>query len=162
MDEAHLSKFSMHPRSNKMYHDLRPLYWWTRIKKNDCRVIQNGKDTSHDGCSLRIISQCGEVQPALPHLHPLPLALVLICILPLPLLVLGAILGVMSSAATSETSVVTGLTVLLLWLVVSLLNWGLRAVECLLLLWPDHPSPLLLLRSPTLSVGHNPEALRLS
>jgi hypothetical protein len=26
MDEAHLSKFSMHPDSNKMYHDLRSLY----------------------------------------------------------------------------------------------------------------------------------------
>jgi hypothetical protein len=77
-------------------------------------IIQNGKDTSHDGCSLWNISHGGEVQPALPHLHLLPLALVLIGILPLPLLVLGAILGVVSSAATSETSVVIGLTVLLL------------------------------------------------
>jgi hypothetical protein len=68
-----------------------------------------------------------------------------------------------SSAATSETSVVIGLTVLLLWLVVVPLNWGLRAVGCLLLLlWSDHPSSLLLLRSPILSVRHNPEALRLS
>jgi hypothetical protein len=25
LDETHLSKFSMHPRSNKMYHDLRSL-----------------------------------------------------------------------------------------------------------------------------------------
>jgi hypothetical protein len=32
LDEAHLSKFSMHPGSNKMYHDLRSLYWWTRMK----------------------------------------------------------------------------------------------------------------------------------
>jgi hypothetical protein len=38
--------------------------------------------------------------------------LVLIGILPLPLLVLGAILGVVSSATTSETPVVVGLTVL--------------------------------------------------
>jgi hypothetical protein len=41
----------------------------------------------------------------------MPLALVLIGILPLPLLVLGAILSVVSSAATSETSVVIGLTI---------------------------------------------------
>jgi hypothetical protein len=69
----------------------------------------------------------------------------------------------MSSAATSETHVVIALTVLLLWLVVVPLNWGLRAVGCLLLLlWSDHPSPLLLLGSSALSVGHNPEALRLS
>jgi hypothetical protein len=33
LDEAHLSKFSMHPGSNKMYHDLRYLYWWTRMKR---------------------------------------------------------------------------------------------------------------------------------
>jgi hypothetical protein len=135
----------------------------TRIKKNDCRVIQNRKDTSHDGCSLRDISQCGEVQPTLPYLHPLPLALVLICILPLPLLVLGAILSIVFGAATNKTTIVIALAVLLLWLVVVPLNWGLRAVGCLLLLLrSDHPSSLLLLRSSALSVGHNPEALRLS
>jgi hypothetical protein len=33
LDEAHLSKFSMHLGSNKMYHDLRSLYWWTRMKR---------------------------------------------------------------------------------------------------------------------------------
>jgi hypothetical protein len=32
LDVAHLSKFSMHPGSTKMYHDLKPLYWWTRMK----------------------------------------------------------------------------------------------------------------------------------
>jgi hypothetical protein len=25
LDEAHLSKFSMHPESTKMYHDMKPL-----------------------------------------------------------------------------------------------------------------------------------------
>jgi hypothetical protein len=92
-----------------------------------------------------------------------PLALVLIGILSLPLLIPGAILGIVSSVTTSETSVVIGLTVLLLGLIVPL-NWGLRAVRCLLLLllWSDHPTSLLLLRSPVLSVRYNPEALRLS
>jgi hypothetical protein len=67
----------------------------------------------------------------------------------------------MSSVITSETPVIIALAVLLLLNVVPL-SWGLRAVGCLLLLlWPDHPSPLLLLRSSVLSVGHNPEALRL-
>jgi hypothetical protein len=52
---------------------------------------------------------------------------------------------------------------LLLWLIVVPLNWGLRAVGCLLLLlWSDHPTSLLLLGSPILSVRYNPEALRLS
>jgi hypothetical protein len=96
-------------------------------------------------------------------LHLLPLALVLSGILSLSLLIPGAILGIVSSVTTSETSVVIGLTILLLWLIVVPLNWGLRAVGCLLLLlWSDHPTSLLLLRSPVLSVRYNSEALRLS
>jgi uncharacterized membrane protein YgaE (UPF0421/DUF939 family) len=97
-------------------------------------------------------------------LHLLPLALVLIGILSLPLLISGAIFGIVSSVTTSETHVVIGLTVLLLWLIVVPLHWELRVVGCLLLLllWPDHPTSLLLLRSPVLSVRYNPEALRLS
>jgi hypothetical protein len=39
LDEAHLSKFSMHPKSNKMYHDLRSLYWWTRMKREIAKYI---------------------------------------------------------------------------------------------------------------------------
>jgi hypothetical protein len=69
----------------------------------------------------------------------------------------------MSGVTTSETPVVIGLTVLLLlWLIVPL-NWKLGAVGCLLLLlWLDHPTFLLLLGSPILSVRHDPEALWLS
>jgi hypothetical protein len=94
-------------------------------------------------------------------LHLLSLALILINILPLPLLVLGAILGIMSGVATCETSVVISLTMLLLLIVP--LSRKLGAVGCLLLLlWSDHPSPLLLLRPPVLSVRHNPEVLWLS
>jgi hypothetical protein len=33
MDEAHLSKLSIHPESSKMYQELRPRYWWTKMKK---------------------------------------------------------------------------------------------------------------------------------
>jgi hypothetical protein len=39
LDEAHLCKFSMHPRSNKMYHDLRSLYWWTRMKREIAKYV---------------------------------------------------------------------------------------------------------------------------
>jgi hypothetical protein len=39
LDEAHLSKFSMHPGSNKMYHDLRFLYWWTKMKREIATYI---------------------------------------------------------------------------------------------------------------------------
>jgi hypothetical protein len=97
-------------------------------------------------------------------LHLLPLALVLVGILSLPLLVPGAILGIVSSVTTSKTPVVIGLMVLLLlWLIIVPLNWELRSVGCLLLLlWSDHPTSLLLLRSPVLSVRYNSKALRLS
>jgi hypothetical protein len=39
LDEAHLSKFSMHPRSNKMYHDLKPLYGWNRMKREIAKYV---------------------------------------------------------------------------------------------------------------------------
>jgi hypothetical protein len=66
----------------------------------------------------------------------------------------------MSGVAARETPIVICLAILLLLLIVSL-SWKLCAVGCLLLLllWSDHPSPLLLLGSPVLSVRHNPEAL---
>ncbi|GJT68304.1 putative reverse transcriptase domain-containing protein [Tanacetum coccineum] len=30
--ESHKSKYSIHPKSKKMYHDLNKLYWWPNIK----------------------------------------------------------------------------------------------------------------------------------
>ncbi|GJR05666.1 putative reverse transcriptase domain-containing protein [Tanacetum coccineum] len=34
MDEAHKSKYSVHPGAHKMYYDLRDLYWWSRMKRD--------------------------------------------------------------------------------------------------------------------------------
>ncbi|GJQ96176.1 putative reverse transcriptase domain-containing protein [Tanacetum coccineum] len=34
MDEAHKSKYSVHPGADKMYYDLRDRYWWLRMKKD--------------------------------------------------------------------------------------------------------------------------------
>jgi hypothetical protein len=31
LDEAHLSRYSIHPESTKMYHDLKQHYWWTKM-----------------------------------------------------------------------------------------------------------------------------------
>jgi hypothetical protein len=31
-DEAHLSKFSIHPGSTKMYQDLKKNFWWSNMK----------------------------------------------------------------------------------------------------------------------------------
>ncbi|GJZ21172.1 putative reverse transcriptase domain-containing protein [Tanacetum coccineum] len=34
MHESHKSKYSIHPGSDKMYHDLKKLYWWPNMKAN--------------------------------------------------------------------------------------------------------------------------------
>ena len=34
MNEAHTAPYTMHPRSTKMYQDLKPFYWWPTIKKD--------------------------------------------------------------------------------------------------------------------------------
>ncbi|GKB50454.1 putative reverse transcriptase domain-containing protein [Tanacetum coccineum] len=34
MDEAHRSKYYVHPRADKMYHDLRDMYWWPGMKRD--------------------------------------------------------------------------------------------------------------------------------
>nr|GEX68779.1 hypothetical protein [Tanacetum cinerariifolium] len=33
-DEAHKSKYSVHPGADKMYYDLRDMYWWPGMKKD--------------------------------------------------------------------------------------------------------------------------------
>ena len=39
LDEAHNSKLSIHPGSNKIYHDLRHLYWWSNMKQDITKYI---------------------------------------------------------------------------------------------------------------------------
>jgi hypothetical protein len=39
LDEAHLSRYSIHPRSTKMYHDLKQYYWWTKMKIEIARYV---------------------------------------------------------------------------------------------------------------------------
>jgi hypothetical protein len=52
IDKAHLSKFSMHPGSTKMYQDLKQNFWWTRMRReiakyvSECDICQRVK-TSH-------------------------------------------------------------------------------------------------------------------
>ncbi|GJY78564.1 putative reverse transcriptase domain-containing protein [Tanacetum coccineum] len=33
-ERLHGSKYSVHPRADKMYHDLRDMYWWPRMKRD--------------------------------------------------------------------------------------------------------------------------------
>ncbi|KAD5960603.1 hypothetical protein E3N88_12075 [Mikania micrantha] len=39
MDEAHNSRYSVHPGSDKMYHDLKALYWWPHMKADIAKYV---------------------------------------------------------------------------------------------------------------------------
>jgi hypothetical protein len=39
LDEVHTSRYSIHPGSTKMYHDLRQQFWWTRMKREIARYV---------------------------------------------------------------------------------------------------------------------------
>ncbi|GKC75270.1 putative reverse transcriptase domain-containing protein [Tanacetum coccineum] len=39
MDEAHKSKYSVHPGADKMYYDLRDRYWWPGMKKDIAKYV---------------------------------------------------------------------------------------------------------------------------
>jgi hypothetical protein len=45
LDEAHTSRYSIHPGSTKMYHDRRQQFWWTRMKRETTRYV-----SEYDSC----------------------------------------------------------------------------------------------------------------
>ncbi|GJT60704.1 putative reverse transcriptase domain-containing protein [Tanacetum coccineum] len=44
MDEAHRSKYSIHPGADKMYYDLRDRYWWPGMKKDIDEYVRIAMD----------------------------------------------------------------------------------------------------------------------
>jgi hypothetical protein len=63
MDEAHRSKFSIHPGSNKMYRDLKQNFWWTRMKREIARYVAECDTCQRIKAShLRV---AGQLQPLL-------------------------------------------------------------------------------------------------
>ncbi|GJU71820.1 putative reverse transcriptase domain-containing protein [Tanacetum coccineum] len=58
MDEARTSRYSVHPSANKMYYDLRDLYWWSGMKKdivvyvNKCLTCTKIKDEHQNPSGL--------------------------------------------------------------------------------------------------------------
>ncbi|KAI3707163.1 hypothetical protein L6452_25432 [Arctium lappa] len=40
LDEAHKSRYSIHPGNNKMYRDLRQSYWWPGLKKDIAHYVE--------------------------------------------------------------------------------------------------------------------------
>ncbi|GJR28523.1 putative reverse transcriptase domain-containing protein [Tanacetum coccineum] len=47
MDEAHTSRYSIHPGADKMYHDLRDLYWWPGMKKDIAEYVSSGRKSAY-------------------------------------------------------------------------------------------------------------------
>ncbi|GJS60769.1 reverse transcriptase domain-containing protein [Tanacetum coccineum] len=43
MDEAHKSRYYVHPGADKMYYDLRDMYWWPRMKRDIATYIPEWK-----------------------------------------------------------------------------------------------------------------------
>ena len=40
LEDAHHSKYSIHPVSNKMYRDSKQLHWWDNMKKEIAQFVQ--------------------------------------------------------------------------------------------------------------------------
>ncbi|GJR04698.1 putative reverse transcriptase domain-containing protein [Tanacetum coccineum] len=70
MHELHKCKYSIHPGSDKMYHDLKKLYWWTNIKAKIAtytdgqieRTIQTLEDMLR-ACVVDFGNGCGKNLP---------------------------------------------------------------------------------------------------
>ncbi|GJV75488.1 putative reverse transcriptase domain-containing protein, partial [Tanacetum coccineum] len=41
LNKDHKSKYSVHPKANKMYHDLRDMYWWPGMKRDIAIYVSN-------------------------------------------------------------------------------------------------------------------------
>nr|GEW26719.1 putative reverse transcriptase domain-containing protein [Tanacetum cinerariifolium] len=48
MDEAHKTKYSVHPGADKMYHDLRYMYWWPGMKRDITTYVSKCLTCSKD------------------------------------------------------------------------------------------------------------------
>ncbi|GJU17707.1 putative reverse transcriptase domain-containing protein [Tanacetum coccineum] len=59
MDEAHKSKYSVHPGADKMYYDLRDRYWWPGMKKDIVEYVRlvEGMDMNLGLCD-RLTNVC--------------------------------------------------------------------------------------------------------
>nr|GEW56688.1 reverse transcriptase domain-containing protein [Tanacetum cinerariifolium] len=44
MNEAHATRYSIHPKADKMYYDLRGLYWWPEMKKDIAMYVTVRED----------------------------------------------------------------------------------------------------------------------
>jgi hypothetical protein len=61
LDEAHKSKFSIHPGSTKMYQDLKQNFWWSNMKVDIAKYVAEC-DTCHRMKASHLKSE-GVLQP---------------------------------------------------------------------------------------------------
>jgi hypothetical protein len=61
LDEAHLSKFTIHPGSTKMYRDLRENFWWSNMKGEIVEYV-SGCDTCQR-IKASHLQTAGQMQP---------------------------------------------------------------------------------------------------
>ena len=61
LEEAHATRLSIHSGSNKMYHDLKQRFWWTKMKIEIARYIAKC-DTCQKVKAIHLRS-AGELQP---------------------------------------------------------------------------------------------------
>jgi hypothetical protein len=61
LDEAHLSKFTIHPSSTKMYRDLRENFWWSNMKGEIAEYV-SGCDTCQR-IKASHLKTAGQMQP---------------------------------------------------------------------------------------------------
>jgi hypothetical protein len=61
LDEAHLSKFTIHPGSTKMYRDLRENFWWSNMKGEIAEYV-SGCDTCQR-IKASHLKTAGQMQP---------------------------------------------------------------------------------------------------
>nr|GEY22732.1 putative reverse transcriptase domain-containing protein [Tanacetum cinerariifolium] len=48
MNEAHTSRYSVHPGADKMYYDLTDLYWWPNMKRDIAECVSKCLTSGHD------------------------------------------------------------------------------------------------------------------
>jgi hypothetical protein len=39
LDETHKSRYTIHPRENKKYQDLKKLFWWIGMKRDVAKYV---------------------------------------------------------------------------------------------------------------------------
>nr|GEW41331.1 putative reverse transcriptase domain-containing protein [Tanacetum cinerariifolium] len=64
MDEAHTSRYSVHPGADKMYYDLKDLYWWPGMKRGiaeSCTIWKERKASTTVCRPFEIVERVGRV-----------------------------------------------------------------------------------------------------